>query len=185
MENKYKSWIEGFGRVVDKQLGIEIKKKVLDQCENCQNISNDKKMVQCTKEVMLKFDQTVPDNIKRENVMRSLGNACFNNFFVKIAEKVKKKSKGIEEIIQNINYASGAEQFKLEKNNNINATFNHCLCPIGVSETEEPILKTYCNCSLGWMKSLFNILIDSSVKVELLESITSGGKSCHFIIKLS
>jgi len=112
-----------------------------------------------------------------------MGNTCFNNFSAKIAEDVKKNSNGIAEIIQNLNNLAGEEQFKL-KDNKVFATFNQCLCQIGVKETEEPISKTYCSCSLGWMKSLFNTLLDKSFKVELLESIVSGGKNCRFVIKL-
>jgi len=183
MENKYKGWIESFGRVVDDQLGVETKQKVLDQCKSCQKISNDKKMAQCVKEVMIQFDQVVSDKEKRESVMEAMGNACFNNFFAKIVANVKKKSNGIAEIIQNLNNVSGGEHFKLE-DNKIYTTFNQCLCQIGVKETEDPISKTYCSCSLGWMKSLFKTVLDKSFKVELLESVVSGGKACHFVINL-
>ena len=183
MVNKYEGWIEGFGSVVGNQLGVETKQKVLDQCKSCQQISNDKEMAQCVKEVMIKFDQVVSDKEKRDSVMETMGNTCFNNFFGKIAEDVKKKSNGIAEIIQNLNNLAGREHFKLE-NNKIYATFNQCLCQIGVKETEEPISKTYCSCSLGWMKSLFKKLFDKSYEVELLDSIVSGGKTCHFVINL-
>ncbi|MBY8991929.1 MAG: hypothetical protein KGD58_14390 [Candidatus Lokiarchaeota archaeon] len=184
MENKYKGWIEGFGSVVDDQLGVGTKQKVLDQCNLCQTISNDKEMALCVKEVMMIFDKIVKDEEKRYNVMGTLGNTCFNNFFVKIAEGIKKKSNGIVEIIKNLNISSGAEYFKLE-DNKIYATFNQCLCQLGVREAEEPISKTYCSCSLGWMKSLFNTILDTPFTVELLESIVSGGKTCHFAINFS
>jgi len=183
MENKYKDWIEKFGNLVDNQLGKEIKQKVLDQCVSCHQISNDKEMAKCVKEVMIQFDQEVPDKEKRHSVMEAMGNMCFHNFFAKIAEKVKEDSDGIVEIIQNINKMSGGEYFKLE-GNKIYATFNQCLCQVGVKETEEPIPKIYCNCSLGWMKSLFNVLLDKPFKVELLDSIVSGGKICQFVINL-
>ncbi|MFX0082727.1 MAG: DUF6144 family protein [Candidatus Hodarchaeota archaeon] len=183
MEDKYKGWIEDFGSVVNDQLGEETKQKVLDQCKSCQKISNDKEMAQCIQEVMIKFDKVVSDKEKRYNIMETLGNTCFNRFFVKIAGDIKKKSNEIDEIIQNINKASGAEYFKLE-DNKIYATFNQCLCQIGVREAEEPISKTYCSCSLGWMKSLFNMILDNPFKVELIDSIVSGGKSCQFIIDL-
>ncbi len=183
MQNKYQGWIEGFGNVVDEQLGVETKEKVLQQCISCQKISNDDDMAQCIKEVMIQFDQVVPDKEKRDTVMEQLGNTCFHNFFSKIAEDVKKKSNGIEEIIQNINIASGGEHFKLEENK-VYATFNQCLCQVGVRKTVEPISKTYCSCSLGWMKSLFNMLLGNNFTVELLESVVSGGKNCRFVINL-
>ena len=182
MENKYKGWIEGFRSVVNDQLGVETMQKVLDQCISCQKISNDREMAQCVKEVMNKFDQVVTKE-KRNGVMEKMGNACFNNFFVGIAEDVMKKSNGIVEIIRNLNNVSGAEHFKLE-DNKINATFNQCLCQVGVREAEEPISKTYCSCSLGWMTNLFTILLDKPFKVELLESIVNGGKKCYFVINL-
>ena len=183
MENKYKGWIESFGKVVDEQLGAETKQKVLDQCTSCQKITNDKEMAQCVKDVMIKFDHIVLDKEKRYNVMEKMGNTCFNSFFAKVAEDLKKQSNGIPEIIQNLNKASGAEYFKL-KDDKVYATFNKCLCQIGVKETVEPISKTYCSCSLGWMKSLFKTILDMPFKVELVDSIVGGGKTCHFVINL-
>ena len=69
MENKYKGWIEGFGQVVTDQLGKDIKEKVFGQCESCQTVSSDKEMALCVKEVMNKFDQAVPEDEKRYNVI--------------------------------------------------------------------------------------------------------------------
>ncbi|MFX1427437.1 MAG: hypothetical protein ACFFBE_13360, partial [Promethearchaeota archaeon] len=161
MQNKYKGWIEGFGSVVTDQLGKETKQKILNQCSLCRQISNDKEMSRCVKEVMDKFDQVVPDKDKRYGVMESMGNYCFNNFFAKLAEDIKKKSNGIEEIIQNLNNLTGTEHYKLE-GNRIHVSLNQCLCQIGVKETVEPISMTYCSCSLGWMKSMFNLLLDKT-----------------------
>ena len=183
MENKYKSWIEDFGKGIDEHLGEFTKQRVLDQCKSCYKVSDDKEMAQCVKEVMNKFDELVSDEEKRLSVMETMGNACFNKFFAKIAENIKKKSKDITDVIQNLNISSGAEYFKLE-DKKIYATFNQCLCQVGVRKTEEPISRTYCSCSLGWMKSLFNVILDIPFKVELLDSVVSGGTFCKFIINL-
>ncbi|MBY9004148.1 MAG: hypothetical protein KGD73_09280 [Candidatus Lokiarchaeota archaeon] len=183
MQDKYKGWIEGFGNVVTEQIGKDTKEKVLDQCTACQAISNDKEMAICVKEVMNKFDKIVPEKERRENVMETMGNYCFSSFFEKTANEVKEKSNGLEEAIQNLNNLMGGEHFKLE-DKKVYSTLNQCFCQIGVKETEEPISKTYCNCSLGWMKSLFNTLLDRSVEVMILESIVSGGEACRFVINL-
>jgi len=183
MEDKYKGWIEGFSSVVKDQLGSDTKDKILSQCQSCQTISNDKEMGLCVKEVMDTFDQVVPEQEKRRNVMETMGNYCYNTFFSKTAEEIKKKSKGIEEIIQNLNKLVGGEHFKLE-GNKLYSTLNQCFCQVGVKEIKEPISKTYCNCSLGWMKSLFQTLLERDVEVEILESIVSGGSACKFVISL-
>jgi len=181
MENKYASWIIRFGSLLDDHLGGETRQKVLDQCNMYQEISNNKDMAHCVKEVMVQFDHVVPEKEKRYGIMEEMGKMCFKKYLVKTAESVKKKSNNIVEITQNLNILTGGEYYKL-KDNKVYATFNQCVCPIGVKETEKLISKTYCNCSLGWMKSLFKTLLDKSVKVELIESIISGGKTCQFVI---
>ena len=183
MEDKYKGWIDGFGHIVSDQLGSDTRDKILNQCQSCQTITNDKEMGLCIKEVMSTFDQVVIDQDRRRHVMETMGNYCYKNFFAKTAEDVKKMSKGIEETVQNLNKFVGGEYFKLGENK-IYSTLNQCFCQIGVKEVEEPISITYCNCSLGWMKSLFQTLLDRSVDVEILESIVSGGNACRFVINL-
>jgi hypothetical protein len=183
MQSKYSGWIEGFGYVVTDQLGKDTKEKILSQCKTCQGISSDKEMAICVKEIMNKFDEVVLEKNKRDNVMETMGTYCFSNYFAKTAEDIKKKSTGIEEMINNLNNLVGGEHFKLE-DNKVHATLNQCYCQIGVKETEEPISKTYCNCSLGWMKSLFKTLLGKPVEVEILDSIVSGGNACRFVINL-
>ena len=132
---------------------------------------------------MNKFDEVVPEKTKRDNVMETMGTYCFNTYFAKTAKDVKKKSNNIKEIIKNLNEQTGGENFKLE-DNKLYSNLNQCYCQVGVKESDEPISKTYCSCSLGWMKNLFKTLLDKSVEVELLESIVSGGKACRFVINL-
>ena len=104
MENKYTGWREGFGSVLDDQLGVETQQKVLDQCKFCQKISNDKDMAKCVKGIMIQFDQVVPYKEKRYGVMEKMGKFCFNKYFAKTAELVKEKSNKIAELTQNLNY---------------------------------------------------------------------------------
>ncbi len=183
MKEKYKGWIDGFGYLVAEQLGDDTKEKVLKPCVSCQTISNDKEMANCVKEVMESFDQVVPQEEMRKSVMESMGNYCYNNFFAKTAKEVKEKTNSITEAIQSLNTMMGGEHFKIE-GKKVYSTLNQCFCQIGVKETEEPISKTYCNCSLGWMKSLFKTLLDKPIDVEILDSIVSGGKACRFVINL-
>jgi len=42
----------------------------------------------------------------------------------------------------------------------------------------------YCNCSKGWVKQLFENVIDQEIKVELICSIIQGGDKCRFRIYL-
>jgi hypothetical protein len=60
-----------------------------------------------------------------------------------------------------------------------------CLCPI--VESDIPGLSnSYCNCSAGYVKEIFERKTGREVKkVEVLESIKRGGKDCRFRVVLS
>lgn len=52
-----------------------------------------------------------------------------------------------------------------------------CYCSY-VKRVDQNISKTWCYCTLGYAKSLFEKVFEAPVKAELLESIKTGGKQC-------
>jgi hypothetical protein len=184
MEGKYQDWFDGFKTIISEQIGVKAYKNVMKDCSKCKSIPNDPEMASCVKEVMEHFDTVVDEKEKRKKIMEMMGYYCFQNNFLNRALQVKDQSKGIEEIIKNLNQIIGDDDyFKLE-GNLIEARFNQCYCHVGVQATKEPIPKTYCYCSLGWLKDLFKVLLERNVKVDMIETIVSGGNICHFVIHL-
>lgn len=61
-------------------------------------------------------------------------------------------------------------------------SYPHCLCDC-VQRMDGQVSKTWCYCSLGFVYLLFSKVFDSDIKVELLESIKTGGKRCVFSVK--
>lgn len=60
----------------------------------------------------------------------------------------------------------------------------YCLCPL-IENKPETLSPTYCQCSVGYVKYMFQRFITfRPVEVELLESLRSGGKACRFKIYL-
>jgi Family of unknown function (DUF6144) len=58
----------------------------------------------------------------------------------------------------------------------------YCLCPL-TENKPETLSPTYCQCSVGYVRYMFQKLITfNPVQVELLESVRSGGKACRFKI---
>jgi predicted hydrocarbon binding protein len=43
---------------------------------------------------------------------------------------------------------------------------------------------TYCRCSEGFIKSYWEEILGRPVKVEILESVISGGRECRFAVRL-
>jgi predicted hydrocarbon binding protein len=52
-----------------------------------------------------------------------------------------------------------------------------------VSQAQEPFSPTYCQCSCGWYRQLFETLQGKAVEVDLLGSIRQGDERCQFLIR--
>jgi hypothetical protein len=62
--------------------------------------------------------------------------------------------------------------------------YDRCYCG-RVRQTKEPFpTDTYCHCSTGWYKSLFEAAFNRPVEVTLKQSILQGADRCEFEIRL-
>lgn len=59
----------------------------------------------------------------------------------------------------------------------------YCMCPL-VEKQEVKISPTFCQCSTGFVKELFERYTGMPANVELLDSLKMGGKDCVFKIEL-
>jgi predicted hydrocarbon binding protein len=61
--------------------------------------------------------------------------------------------------------------------------YSKCLCPL-VQSGSETLSDTYCNCSRGWVKEMFEMVSGKPVEVTLTESIKRGAKACRFVVQV-
>jgi hypothetical protein len=54
-----------------------------------------------------------------------------------------------------------------------------CLCPL-VESKPNGLSSTYCQCSIGYVKAMHELLLNRTVEVELVDSVLMGGKRCQF-----
>ncbi len=54
-----------------------------------------------------------------------------------------------------------------------------CLCPL-VESAPAGLSSTYCQCSVGYVKVMHELLLNRTVEVELVDSVLLGGKRCRF-----
>jgi hypothetical protein len=62
----------------------------------------------------------------------------------------------------------------------------YCHCPrvrdaLRISESLSP---TYCNCGAGFYKGIWEVILQQSVEVDVLETVLAGGQVCRFAIHL-
>lgn len=119
-------------------------------------------------------------------VLQSCGRKCCGINSRKHARKLYLESTSLEEFILKMNHCGlGGGRLKLLSADTISAGYDRCFCG-QVSQTEVPFPTiTYCQCSVGWYKQLFETALGTQVEVELLQSIISGAKSCEFRIRLT
>jgi predicted hydrocarbon binding protein len=65
----------------------------------------------------------------------------------------------------------------------VRVTFGPCACPM-VADVTEPLSPTYCHCSVGWLKEMFETVSGKPVTVETHETVKRGGKACRFTVRL-
>lgn len=121
---------------------------------------------------------------KTREIMKQCGKRCCGITTRKKAKRLMQESNSIKEFIDKLNKAGvGGGRLQL-KGNTITGGYDHCYCG-QVKKTQEPFTSTtYCHCSVGWYKQLFETALEKSVEVEITQSIISGAESCEFIIHI-
>ncbi|MFB0509561.1 MAG: DUF6144 family protein [bacterium] len=118
-------------------------------------------------------------------IMQSCGRMCCGLTSRKRAKQIMSQSKSIKELINKLNKIGlGGGRLKLKDEKTITGGYDHCYCG-QVKQTKEPFSSlTYCHCSTGWYKQLFETAFERPVEVEILQSIICGAKTCEFVIHI-
>lgn len=91
-------------------------------------------------------------------------------------------SAGLTEFTENYNKANlGSTAW--HEGETIYFSYPACYCSC-VKKTNKPISKTWCYCTLGYTKRMFDYVLECNTDVELVESIKSGGSRCVMRIKI-
>lgn len=117
---------------------------------------------------------------QRVALMEARGRACARGGPAKRAESFKGNLDGfIADMVAHL----GPEGVRRE-GNVVKVTYQACYCPM-VAPLAEPLSPTYCACSLGWLKEMYETVTGKPVTVQALETIKRGGKACRFEVTLS
>jgi len=100
------------------------------------------------------------------------------------AVRLLKHAANLDDLVEllNANHIGGG--LLRRKGKTIIAEYRRCYCG-SVSKTKTKFSPTYCQCSCGWYRQLFETILGKPVKVELLGSIIQGDAQCRFKIYLN
>jgi len=173
--------VERFKKCLKTHTAEEKASKLMESCGAEPQSASRAKKAAYVKCVMDNFDKQFPHDV-RAKVMEECGRKCISTSTIEKAKKIKNSSKNLEELIEGLNKSHIGGHLRLE-GNKIHASYDRCYCG-AVKQTKEKFSPTYCNCSRGWYLELFEQALGKPVKVDLLESIVQGAKTCRFIIHM-
>lgn len=131
-------------------------------------------------ETLMKNMEATLDEPTRHGLMESCGRACARrSSILKLAEgcrgDVAKFMKTMAQFLgEEGNFISGDV---------VSLTYPKCYCEL-VAEGPARLPETYCHCSEGWVKEVFEKAAGKKVAVETVQTIKRGAESCKFTIKI-
>jgi predicted hydrocarbon binding protein len=121
------------------------------------------------------------DEKTRVRLLEQCGRGCIARSFLQRAQRCAKDARTTDEFLTRL----GQIWRHLErKGNRIYVTYPRCYCPI-VNAWKGKLPRTWCNCSRGWIKELFESCLGRPVQVELEKSVIAGDATCRFRVRLA
>ena len=119
------------------------------------------------------------DEEKRMTVMESCGRACARSGAISSVESC---ARSVDNLLSTLKEWRGKGNARRD-GNVVHVAYPRCLCHL-VAKGPEHLPDTYCLCSRGWLKEMFERVLGEPVEVELLDSVKRGAKQCRFTVRL-
>jgi predicted hydrocarbon binding protein len=126
--------------------------------------------------LMNSMDQNLEEK-EKTRLLEDCGRACARSHAQKEAAKLRGDLDGWLGVMKKW---VGPKNVQKEKNA-VQVTYSQCYCPL-VKDIPPLLSETYCHCSRGWLKEVFETVVEKPVEVKLEDSIMRGGKECRFTI---
>ena len=132
--------------------------------------------------LMAGLDAKVDKDI-RERIMNYCGRTCaIHHGSIKMIKEIKRQTKEIDKLLNELNQQKDFWCGVWERDGDtIYSICEECGCPLVRTGLIE-LSPTFCECSLGYVKAVFEIAIGKPMKVELEQAIGRGDKVCKFIV---
>lgn len=119
------------------------------------------------------------DEATRARVMAGCGRGCFRRFQFK--QDIARLGKGsVESLVQAYKKNFEVWQEKDLVHIRYGAENKQCYCPAARYHPAKPH-DAHCECTRATHQAIFETALERPIKVEVVESLRRGGKTCHFV----
>lgn len=126
------------------------------------------------------LDESV-DEETRVRVLEQCGRRCQTQSLVKKAKRIYERSRNVDEFLTEF----GRVYIHLHRDgDNVYIIYPQCYCTFVNKMPRGRLSATWCNCSRGWAKALFEGVLGHPIEVTAEETIIRGDKQCKFKINL-
>lgn len=119
------------------------------------------------------------DEQTRTALMESCGRACARGGAINSARKCQGD---VDKLVTTLEKWIGQGHARRE-GDVVHVVYPRCLCHL-VAKGPPTLPDTYCLCSRGWLKEMFEAVVDHPVEVDLLESVKRGADQYRFTVTL-
>jgi hypothetical protein len=153
---------------------------IQELCSQASPVTNPVKRAAIIKSLMDDLDKHYA---KRTRISIMEGCNCLGDTVLARAQYLYKQSENIDDWLNELNTHGIGGRHLSRKGKGIQALYSKCYCG-SVSRTKEPISATFCYCSCGWFKKLFESVLGVPTRVVLKGSIIQGDEQCEFRIRI-
>ena len=115
-------------------------------------------------------------------ILEACGRQCTPQSLVKKARRIFEDSKDIGEFLAR--FSDVFEAIQIE-DDTVYVVYPQCYCEQIKGIPIDQIPNAYCNCSVGWVKELFEGALGRPIQVERVKSVVAGDEECRFKVNLS
>lgn len=124
------------------------------------------------------------DDKTRKRILEECGRDCLLPKVIDKLKEVREETEDVNSWIEKIQTDEIWDVLVIE-DGDVFVQYPECYCPILKDIPEYfKMPDAYCECSVGWLKELFEGVFERDVEVELLSSIVRGDEECRFRVGL-
>jgi predicted Zn-ribbon and HTH transcriptional regulator len=120
------------------------------------------------------------DEEKLAELLEQRGRTCIGETYIKKAKQAAKDAKNDKEFLDNLEKVYPVLTRDGDK---VYVVYPKCYCP-GMKDFKEEVPSSYCYCSVGWVKEMFEQALGRPVEVRLEGSIIRGDDECRLRVML-
>ncbi len=132
---------------------------------------------------LIELLKEVEGKIGEERLVRILeerGRACTPDSMI---NKAKKAAKGAEDDQVFLDNLQKVYPMLRREGDDVYVVYPECYCP-GMKEFKGKVPHSYCYCSVGWVKEMFEQALERPIEVKLESSVLRGDKECRLRVLL-